>query len=61
MPTVNMLEAKTSLSRLVEAVESGAARVLVHPGRYPQTFYLVSGVAVLGSGAEVTIIEAPVS
>ena len=24
MPTVNMLEAKSSLSRLVEAVESGA-------------------------------------
>lgn len=42
-----------------EAVESGAARVLVHPGRYPQTFYLVSGVEVIGSGAELTIIEPP--
>ena len=42
-----------------EGVESGAARVLVHPGRYPQTFYLVSGVSVIGSGAENTIIEAP--
>ena len=42
-----------------EAVESGAARVLVHPGRYPQTFYLVSGVEVIGAGAETTIIEPP--
>jgi len=42
-----------------EAVESGAARVLVHPGRYAQTFYLVSGVQVVGSGAETTIIEPP--
>jgi hypothetical protein len=42
-----------------EAVETGAARVLVHPGRYPQTFYLVSGVEVIGSGAEQTIIEPP--
>lgn len=49
----------TAFATVREAVESGAARVLVHPGRYPQTFYLVSGVAVLGSGAEVTIIEAP--
>jgi hypothetical protein len=42
-----------------EAVASGAARVLVHPGRYPQTFYLVSGVEVIGSGAETTIFQPP--
>jgi len=29
MPTVNMLEAKTSLSKLVEAVESGAETEIV--------------------------------
>jgi prevent-host-death family protein len=29
MPTVNMLEAKSSLSRLVEAVESGAEREII--------------------------------
>lgn len=29
MPTVNMLEAKTTLSRLVEAVESGAEKEIV--------------------------------
>lgn len=29
MPTVNMLEAKTSLSKLVEAVESGAESEIV--------------------------------
>ena len=29
MPTVNMLEAKTSLSRLVEAVESGAETEII--------------------------------
>src|SRR3990172_4023027 len=42
-----------------EGVESGAERVLVHPGRYPQTFYLVSGVNVIGSRAESTTIQAP--
>jgi hypothetical protein len=42
-----------------EAVASGAARVLVHPGRYPQTFYLVSGVDVIGSGGETTIFQPP--
>ncbi len=29
MPTVNMLEAKTTLSRLVEAVESGAETEII--------------------------------
>lgn len=29
MPTVNMLEAKTSLSRLVDAVERGEAREII--------------------------------
>lgn len=29
MPTVNMLEAKTSLSKLVDAVESGAEREII--------------------------------
>jgi prevent-host-death family protein len=29
MPTVNMLEAKSSLSRLVEAVESGQEREII--------------------------------
>ncbi len=29
MPTVNMLDAKTSLSRLVEAVESGAEKEII--------------------------------
>lgn len=50
----------TAFATVREAVESGAARVLVHPARYPQTFYLVSGVEVIGSGAESTIIEPPV-
>jgi hypothetical protein len=49
----------TAFATIREAVESGAARVLVHPGRYPQAFYLVSGVDVIGSGAETTIIEPP--
>ena len=29
MPTINMLEAKSSLSRLVEAVESGAEKEII--------------------------------
>ncbi len=48
-----------AFATLREAVESGAARVLVHPGRYPQTFYLVSGVEVIGSGAESTLLQPP--
>jgi hypothetical protein len=50
---------ETAFATVRAAVESGAARVLVHPGRYPQSFYLVSGVEVVGSGAELTVIEPP--
>ncbi len=50
---------QTAFGEIAEAVASGAARVLVHPGRYPQPFHLVSGVEVLGYGAGVTIVEAP--
>ena len=50
---------ETAFGTIREAIESGAARVLVRPGRYPQTFYLVSGVDVIGSGAELTLIEPP--
>ncbi|MHB0857880.1 MAG: right-handed parallel beta-helix repeat-containing protein, partial [Anaerolineae bacterium] len=50
---------ETAFATVREAVESGAARVLIHPGRYPQTFYLVSGLEVIGSGAENTIITPP--
>ena len=50
---------QTAFATIREAVESGAARVLVHAGRYPQTFYLISGVDVMGTGAESTIVEPP--
>ena len=49
----------TAFGIISEAVASGAARVLVHPGRYPQSFYLASGVQVIGSGAECTVVEPP--
>ncbi len=50
---------QTAFATVREAVESGAERVQIHAGRYPQSFYLVSGVEVLGAGAELAIIEPP--
>jgi hypothetical protein len=41
------------------AVHSGANRVLVRPGVYPEPFYLVSGVEVIGACADKTLIELP--
>jgi hypothetical protein len=41
------------------AIDSQARRVLILPGVYNETFHLVSGVQVIGSGAESTIIQLP--
>lgn len=45
MPTVNMLEAKSNLSRLVEAVESGAESeiVIARNGRPAARLVAISG------------------
>ncbi len=40
-----------------DAILSGANTVVVKPGQYPQSFYLISGVNVLGSRADQTILE----
>jgi hypothetical protein len=49
----------TEFSDIQGAILSGANRVLLRPGSYDQRFYLVSGVEVIGSGAESTIITPP--
>ena len=41
------------------AVLSGANRVLVSPGAYQETFYLLSGVEVVGDSADLVIVEPP--
>ena len=42
-----------------EAIDSGATRVLVRPGTYEEPFYLVSGVQVIGTGADLSIVQPP--
>jgi hypothetical protein len=42
-----------------DAIASTAPTVRVHPGRYPGTFQLVSGVQVTGAGADRTVVEPP--
>ncbi|MCP4540736.1 MAG: PKD domain-containing protein [Chloroflexi bacterium] len=42
------------------AIDSGANRVIVKPGVYEEPFYLLSGVEVIGAGADRAIIQAPV-
>ncbi|MFN8474388.1 MAG: Ig-like domain-containing protein [Anaerolineae bacterium] len=41
------------------AVNSGAQKVLVNPGLYRQSVYLVNGVRIFGSGAALTVIAPP--
>ncbi len=43
------------------AILSGANRVFIRAGVYPQSFYLLSSVSVIGAGADTTIIEPPPS
>jgi PKD repeat protein/nitrous oxidase accessory protein NosD len=49
----------TAFSSIQAAIDSGAGRVLLRPGVYQESFHLVNGVQVLGSGAEMTIIQPP--
>jgi uncharacterized repeat protein (TIGR01451 family) len=46
-------------TQIQDAANSGANLVLVGPGTYPQPFYLLSGVAVIGSGADLTSLTRP--
>ncbi len=43
------------------AIDSGAGQVLLEPGIYREPAYLVSGVQLLGSGAEATVLQPPVA
>ncbi len=43
------------------AIDTGASRVLVHAGAYDQAFHLVTGVQVLGAGANLTVLTPPAS
>ena len=51
---------QTTFISIQSAIDSGANRVTIQPGVYNQSFYLLSGVDVVGSGAELTVIQ-PVS
>jgi len=42
-----------------QAIATGALRVLVHAGTYPEAPYLVSGVTVLGTAADMVIVDPP--
>ncbi|MDT8304557.1 MAG: Ig-like domain-containing protein, partial [Anaerolineae bacterium] len=57
--TVSVAACSGCYSSIQAAVDSGAQTVLVEPGVYRQPFYMVSGLSVYGSGAELTIIEPP--
>jgi hypothetical protein len=41
------------------AIDSNANRVELRPGTYQETFYLISGVEVMGNSADLTIAEPP--
>lgn len=51
---------ETAFTSIQQAIDSGALTVNVRAGIYQETFHLVNGVEVIGSGADTTIIEAPV-
>ena len=46
-------------SSIQDAVNSGANQIVVEMGVYPETISLVSGVTVIGSGPNRTVIEPP--
>jgi len=48
-----------AFSSIQAAIDSGASKLIVHPGVYRGSFALRSGVAVIGSGAEATIVQPP--
>ena len=48
---------QTAFANIQSAINSGALRVRVRPGIYRETINLAAGVSVIGSGAELSIIE----
>ncbi|MCA9981020.1 MAG: right-handed parallel beta-helix repeat-containing protein, partial [Anaerolineales bacterium] len=49
----------TAFDNIQAAIDTGARTVHIMPGRYPQDFYLVSGLTIFGAGADKTLIEPP--
>lgn len=49
----------TAFASIQAAINSGTEKVVLRAGRYAEPFYLVSGVEVIGTGADNTLIEAP--
>ena len=47
----------SAFSSIQSAINSGAPRVLLAAGVYPEQFYLTNGAQVIGAGAESTIIQ----
>jgi hypothetical protein len=50
---------QTAFNSIQAAINHGAPRILLGPGVYRETIQLVSGVQVIGAGADLSIIEAP--
>ncbi|MCW5849363.1 MAG: VCBS repeat-containing protein, partial [Anaerolineae bacterium] len=49
-----------AFSSIQAAINSGANRVLLGPGVYQEAVYLASGVQVIGSGADLSMVQPPV-
>ena len=48
-----------AFSSVQAAIDSGANRVLLGPGVYQEAVYLVNGVQVIGSGADLSLLQPP--
>lgn len=48
-----------AFSNLQPAIDSGALRVRILPGTYAESVYLVSGITLIGAGADQTVIQPP--
>jgi len=57
--TTDTVTVPDNYASIQDAIDSGARRVLIKPGQYAEAFYLVSGVEVVGSRADRTIIAPP--
>nr|MCU0490466.1 Ig-like domain repeat protein [Chloroflexaceae bacterium] len=52
---------ESAFNSVQAAIDSGAQRVLLAPGVYRESVYMVSGVQLIGAGADLSVIEPPAS
>jgi hypothetical protein len=58
-PNEGLAWGQTAFGSIQQAIDAGAQRVTLRPGRYQETLTLVNGLELLGAGADTTIIEPP--